>query len=191
VSLRASIVFTDLRISSEFNSYHRRDRWAAWSADSQRKTRANSRPPMTDRPKSGQTCRRPATRWVQTSPSTFEAPGFRGGTHPSKPRARHTIFDGVDGTGPVGFHLTSSSSTPQRLHFVANSPVQGLRPSPSGTACREPPGRSDLCARRARSRLPRSPGLARRLDTFDLVAYDRRGYQGSRAAHTSWTRLSH
>jgi pimeloyl-ACP methyl ester carboxylesterase len=74
--------------------------------------------------------------------------------------------------------VPSPSSTPLRLHFVANSPVQDLAVAERRVAN---PLAAVICVHGALDRGSAFARLARRLDTFDLVAYDRRGYQGSRA----------
>lgn len=66
---------------------------------------------------------------------------------------------------------------PKRLHFVADSPVQGLALAERRV---KNPTASIICVHGALDRGRSFARLVRRLDTFDVVAYDRRGYQGSR-----------
>ena len=73
--------------------------------------------------------------------------------------------------------MTSPSTVPLRLHFMANSPVKGLAVAERRVVH---PQASVICVHGALDRGGAFARLARRLDTFDLVAYDRRGYQGSR-----------
>ena len=73
--------------------------------------------------------------------------------------------------------MTSPSKTPARLHFIANAPVKGLavaeRRVENSQAC-------VICVHGALDRGGSFARLVRRLETFDAVIYDRRGYQGSR-----------
>jgi pimeloyl-ACP methyl ester carboxylesterase len=73
--------------------------------------------------------------------------------------------------------VTSSSTKPLRLHFIDNAPVKGLavaeRRVANAQAC-------VICVHGALDRGGSFARLVRRLETFDVVAYDRRGYQGSR-----------
>lgn len=73
--------------------------------------------------------------------------------------------------------MTSSSTTPLRPHFTSNSPVKGLAVAERRVAS---PEASIICVHGALDRGGSFSRLARRLETFDFVAYDRRGYQGSR-----------
>jgi pimeloyl-ACP methyl ester carboxylesterase len=73
--------------------------------------------------------------------------------------------------------VTSPSTVPPRLHFVANFPVKGLAVAERRVVH---PRASIICVHGALDRAGAFSRLARRLDAFDLVAYDRRGYQGSR-----------
>jgi pimeloyl-ACP methyl ester carboxylesterase len=66
---------------------------------------------------------------------------------------------------------------PRRLHFIEHSPVKGLAIAERRVA---QPRASVICVHGALDRAGAFSRLARRLDAFDLVAYDRRGYQGSR-----------
>lgn len=74
--------------------------------------------------------------------------------------------------------MSSRSTTQPRLHFIANSPVRGLavaeRRVPASLA-------SVICVHGALDRGGSFVRLVRRLARFDVVVYDRRGYQGSRA----------
>ena len=67
--------------------------------------------------------------------------------------------------------------TPRGLHFVAGSPVAGLAVAERRVAH---PEATVICVHGGLDRAGSFARLARRIDTFDLVAYDRRGYQGSR-----------
>jgi pimeloyl-ACP methyl ester carboxylesterase len=73
--------------------------------------------------------------------------------------------------------VTSPSTTPARLHFIADAPVRGLavaeRRVENSQAC-------VICVHGALDRGGSFARLVRRLDAFDAVIYDRRGYQGSR-----------
>ncbi|MFZ1062030.1 MAG: alpha/beta hydrolase [Acidimicrobiales bacterium] len=73
--------------------------------------------------------------------------------------------------------MTSGRAIPQGLHFVADSPVHGL-----AVAARrvENPLASVICVHGGLDRGGSFARLARRLEHFDLISYDRRGYQGSR-----------
>jgi len=73
--------------------------------------------------------------------------------------------------------VTSPSTVPPRLRFTANSPVKGLAVAERRVVH---PQASVICVHGALDRAGAFSRLARRLDTFDLIAYDRRGYQGSR-----------
>jgi pimeloyl-ACP methyl ester carboxylesterase len=71
----------------------------------------------------------------------------------------------------------SSSTAPLRLRFVADSPVNGLAVAERRV---QSPLATVICVHGALDRAGSFSRLARRLDDFDVVAYDRRGYQGSR-----------
>lgn len=73
--------------------------------------------------------------------------------------------------------MTSTSTAPLRLHYTTNSPVSGLALAERRI---ESPEATIICVHGALDRGGSFSRLARRLDTFDVVAYDRRGYQGSR-----------
>ena len=67
--------------------------------------------------------------------------------------------------------------SPGALHFVADSPVEGL------ALARRPlehPSATLVCVHGALDRAASFARVARRLDHLAVVAYDRRGYQGSR-----------
>jgi pimeloyl-ACP methyl ester carboxylesterase len=70
-----------------------------------------------------------------------------------------------------------SSSTMPRLHFIANSPVEGLAVAERRVVS---PLASVICVHGALDRGGSFTRLVRRLARFDVVVYDRRGYQGSR-----------
>jgi len=69
-------------------------------------------------------------------------------------------------------------ATPRGLHFVAEAPVPGLALAERRVADAEA---TIICVHGGLDRAGSFARLARRSDTFNLVAYDRRGYQGSRA----------
>lgn len=69
-------------------------------------------------------------------------------------------------------------TTPRGLHFVTTSPVPGLALAERRVAGAEA---TIICVHGGLDRAGSFARLARRSDTFNLVAYDRRGYQGSRA----------
>jgi pimeloyl-ACP methyl ester carboxylesterase len=71
----------------------------------------------------------------------------------------------------------SSAPTPHGLHFVAHSPVPGLAVAERRV---EDPDATIICVHGGLDRGGSFARLARRTDRFDLVTYDRRGYQGSR-----------
>jgi pimeloyl-ACP methyl ester carboxylesterase len=71
----------------------------------------------------------------------------------------------------------SSPPTPHGLHFVAGSPVPGLAVAERRV---EHPDATIICIHGGLDRGGSFARLARRTDRFDLVTYDRRGYQGSR-----------
>jgi pimeloyl-ACP methyl ester carboxylesterase len=72
----------------------------------------------------------------------------------------------------------SSAPTPHGLHFVAESAVPGLAVAERRV---ERPEATIICIHGGLDRGGSFARLARRTDRFDLVTYDRRGYQGSRA----------
>jgi pimeloyl-ACP methyl ester carboxylesterase len=71
----------------------------------------------------------------------------------------------------------SSTPTPHGLHFVAESPVAGLAVAERRV---ERPEATIICIHGGLDRGGSFARIARRTDRFDLVTYDRRGYQGSR-----------
>ncbi len=71
----------------------------------------------------------------------------------------------------------SSPPTPHGLHFVAGSPVAGLAVAERRV---NRPEATVICIHGGLDRGGSFARLARRTDRFDLVTYDRRGYQGSR-----------
>ncbi len=73
--------------------------------------------------------------------------------------------------------MSSAPATPLGLHFVADSPVEGLAVAERRVGS---PQATIICVHGGLDRGGSFARLARRTDTFDLVAYDRRGYQGSR-----------
>jgi len=73
--------------------------------------------------------------------------------------------------------VPTSSTTSPRLHFVANSPVKGLAVAERRV---EEPSACVICVHGALDRGGSFARLVRRLSGFDVIVYDRRGYQGSR-----------
>ena len=71
----------------------------------------------------------------------------------------------------------SSAPTPHGLHFVTETPVPGLAVAERRV---ERPEATIICVHGGLDRGGSFARLARRTDRFDLVTYDRRGYQGSR-----------
>lgn len=71
----------------------------------------------------------------------------------------------------------SSAPTPHGLHFVTATPVPGLAVAERRV---ERPEATIICIHGGLDRGGSFARLARRTDRFDLVTYDRRGYQGSR-----------
>jgi pimeloyl-ACP methyl ester carboxylesterase len=65
----------------------------------------------------------------------------------------------------------------RQLHFVANSPVRGLAVAEHRVA---EPEATLICVHGALDRAGSFARLSRRITRFDVIAYDRRGYQGSR-----------
>ena len=74
--------------------------------------------------------------------------------------------------------MSSGATLPRGLHFVTNSPVPGL-----AVAERRVEGAlaTVICIHGGLDRGGSFARLARRTQSFDFVAYDRRGYQGSRS----------
>jgi pimeloyl-ACP methyl ester carboxylesterase len=73
--------------------------------------------------------------------------------------------------------VSSAPTTPNGLHFVADSPVEGLAVAERRVAV---PEATLICVHGGLDRGGSFARLARRVNTFDVVTYDRRGYQGSR-----------
>ena len=73
--------------------------------------------------------------------------------------------------------MTFPSTKSARLHFITNSPVKGLAVAERRVAN---PRACVICVHGALDRGGSFVRLVRRLETFDVVVYDRRGYQGSR-----------
>lgn len=73
--------------------------------------------------------------------------------------------------------MTSPTTKSARLHFIANSPIKGLAVAERRVAN---PQACVICVHGALDRGGSFARLVRRLETFDVVVYDRRGYQGSR-----------
>jgi pimeloyl-ACP methyl ester carboxylesterase len=71
----------------------------------------------------------------------------------------------------------STRPTPHGLHFVADSPIPGLTVAERRV---EHPEATIICIHGGLDRGGSFARLARRTDRFDLVTFDRRGYQGSR-----------
>ena len=67
--------------------------------------------------------------------------------------------------------------TPLGLHFVADSPVPGLAVAERRVGS---PEATLICVHGGLDRGGSFARLARRTEIFDVIAYDRRGYQGSR-----------
>jgi pimeloyl-ACP methyl ester carboxylesterase len=73
--------------------------------------------------------------------------------------------------------VSSPSSTPNGLHFVTDTPVAGLVVAERRVA---QPEATLICVHGGLDRGGSFARLARRVEDFDVVTYDRRGYQGSR-----------
>jgi len=73
--------------------------------------------------------------------------------------------------------VTSPPTPLERLHFISNSPVKGLAVAERRVL---DPEACVICVHGGLDRGGSFARLVRRLETFDVVAYDRRGYQGSR-----------
>lgn len=73
--------------------------------------------------------------------------------------------------------MSSGSTIPRGLHFVEESPVAGLAVAERRVA---QPLATIICVHGGLDRGGSFARLARRTERFDLVTYDRRGYQGSR-----------
>ena len=74
--------------------------------------------------------------------------------------------------------MSSELTPPLGLHRVTSSPVDGLAMAERRV---DRPRASIVCVHGGLDRGGSFARLARRTDDFDLVTYDRRGYQGSRA----------
>lgn len=74
--------------------------------------------------------------------------------------------------------MSSAPTPPLGLHFVSATPVAGLAMAERRVEC---PEATVICVHGGLDRGGSFARLARRSENFDLVAYDRRGYQGSRA----------
>ncbi len=85
------------------------------------------------------------------------------------------------GLGPTFPRKVSFVSTPKgpsrQLHFVAHSPVKGLAVAEHRVSHSEA---AVICVHGALDRAGSFTRLSRRITRFDVIAYDRRGYQGSR-----------
>lgn len=73
--------------------------------------------------------------------------------------------------------MTSGPTVARGLHFVSDSPVPGL--ALAERRVRDPLA-TVICIHGGLDRGGSFARLARRTETFDLITYDRRGYQGSR-----------
>jgi pimeloyl-ACP methyl ester carboxylesterase len=73
--------------------------------------------------------------------------------------------------------VTTPPTTSPRLHFVATSPVKGLAVAERRV---DVPLACVICVHGALDRGGSFARLVRRLSRFDVIVYDRRGYQGSR-----------
>lgn len=74
--------------------------------------------------------------------------------------------------------MSSTPTVPLALHYVDSSPVAGLAIAERRV---NEPEATLICIHGGLDRGASFARLARRLETFDLVAYDRRGYQRSRS----------
>src|SRR5665213_3502756 len=75
--------------------------------------------------------------------------------------------------------MSTASSLPHGLHFVSSTPVPGLAVAERRVAN---PEATLICIHGGLDRGGAFARLARRCERFDVVTYDRRGYQGSRRA---------
>lgn len=73
--------------------------------------------------------------------------------------------------------MSSTPTVPRTLHYVVHSPVRGLAIAERRV---EEPEATLICIHGGLDRASSFGRLARRLETIDFVAYDRRGYQRSR-----------
>jgi pimeloyl-ACP methyl ester carboxylesterase len=74
--------------------------------------------------------------------------------------------------------MSTAPSLPHGLHFVSSTPVPGLAVAERRVAN---PEATLICIHGGLDRGGSFARLARRCERFDVVTYDRRGYQGSRA----------
>jgi pimeloyl-ACP methyl ester carboxylesterase len=73
--------------------------------------------------------------------------------------------------------VPSPATKPPRLRFIADSPIEGLAVAERRV---DKPEACVICVHGALDRGGSFARLVRRLTTFDVIVYDRRGYQGSR-----------
>ncbi|MGC2486245.1 MAG: alpha/beta fold hydrolase [Acidimicrobiales bacterium] len=73
--------------------------------------------------------------------------------------------------------MSSPANTSRQIHFVDDSPVTGLALAELRVAA---PEATLICVHGALDRAGSFARLSRRMTRFDVLAYDRRGYQGSR-----------
>jgi pimeloyl-ACP methyl ester carboxylesterase len=73
--------------------------------------------------------------------------------------------------------VSSPANTSRQIHFVEDSPVPGLALAELRVAS---PEATLICVHGALDRAGSFARLSRRMTRFDVLAYDRRGYQGSR-----------
>jgi len=73
--------------------------------------------------------------------------------------------------------VPTPTSASRLLHFIADSPVPGLAVAEHRVAN---PEAALICVHGALDRAGSMARLSRRITRFDVIAYDRRGYQGSR-----------
>ncbi|HTT59076.1 MAG TPA: alpha/beta hydrolase [Acidimicrobiales bacterium] len=73
--------------------------------------------------------------------------------------------------------MSSPVNTSRQIHFVPDSPVRGLAVAELRVAS---PEATLICVHGALDRAGSFTRLSRRINRFDVLAYDRRGYQGSR-----------
>ena len=73
--------------------------------------------------------------------------------------------------------MSLPANTSRQIHFVEDSPVKGLALAELRVAS---PEATLICVHGALDRAGSFARLSRRITRFDVLAYDRRGYQGSR-----------
>lgn len=73
--------------------------------------------------------------------------------------------------------MTLPATAPSRLRFIDDSPVRGLAVAERRVA---DPRATVICVHGALDRGTSFARVAKRLERYDVVVYDRRGYQGSR-----------